>query len=55
MIEGLVLEKVRQEIEKKTWGVTEQFLDVHQIEYVNGQPQINRIDFDNRTELSLPT
>jgi len=46
MIEEQVSIKVGQEIKGKTWGVTEQFLQVHDIVLVNGQPKIERIDTD---------
>jgi hypothetical protein len=46
MLEEQVSIKVGQEIKNKTWGVTEQFLQVHDIVLVNGQPKIERIDTD---------
>ena len=46
MFEEQVSIKVGQEINDKTWGVTEQFLQVHDIVIVNGRPKIERIDTD---------
>lgn len=46
MFEEQVSIKVRQEINDKTWGVTEQFLQVHDLVLVDGQPKIDRIDAD---------
>ena len=44
MIDEQVSKKVGQEIKNKTWGVTEQFLQVHDVVLVDGQPKIQRID-----------
>lgn len=44
MFEDRVSIKITQEISKRTWGVTEQFLRVHEIVFVNGVPKIDRID-----------
>jgi hypothetical protein len=46
MFDEQVSIKVGQEIKDKTWGVTEQFLQVHDIVIVNGRPKIERIDTD---------
>jgi hypothetical protein len=44
MFEEQIIKKVGQEIKDKTWGVTEQFLEVHDVILVDGQPKIDRID-----------
>ena len=44
MFEEQVSLKVGQEIRDKAWGVTDQFLQVHDIVRVDGQPKIERID-----------
>jgi hypothetical protein len=46
MFDEQVSIKVGQEINDRTWGVTEQFLQVHDIVIVNGRPKIERIDTD---------
>jgi hypothetical protein len=35
-----------EEIERKAWGVTEQFLQIHELIYEQGKPKILRIDKD---------
>jgi hypothetical protein len=47
MFEEQVSIKIGQEIKDKTWGVTEQFLQVHDIILVDGRPKVERIDADN--------
>lgn len=44
MFEEQIIKKVGQEIKNKTWGVTEQFLEVHDVVLVDGKPKIDRID-----------
>jgi Domain of unknown function (DUF4279) len=38
--------KAIEEIELKTWGVTQQFTDIHQIIYDNNKPRIAKVDRD---------
>ncbi len=33
-----------EEIENKRWGITEQFLEIHELIYEHGKPKIERID-----------
>jgi len=47
MTDDIIIAKAIHEIETKTWGVTEQFLEVHEIVYANGKPVIARIDKDD--------
>ena len=44
MTDTLIIEKAIEEVETKTLGVTEQFLEIHQIVYENDNPKIARID-----------
>jgi len=44
MKDSLIIEKAIEEIENKSWGVTEEFLKIHQLEYVDNKPVISRID-----------
>jgi len=37
-----------QEIEAQTWGVTQQFLEVHEIAYEDGKPKLARVDRDKK-------
>ena len=48
MEEALLIQKAIEEIETKTWGVTEQFLEVHEIAYEDGKPKIARIDYEKK-------
>ena len=50
MIDNLIIEKAIEEIEVKNLGVTQQFLEIHNIAYVNDKPQITRVDRDNKDE-----
>jgi hypothetical protein len=47
MTNDIIIDKAIQEIETKTWGVIEQFLEVHKIVYADGKPVIARIDKEN--------
>jgi len=44
-LEEIVLKAI-EEIESKTWGVTRQFLDIHQVVYVDAKPKVERVDWD---------
>ncbi len=44
MTNTLIIQKATEEIEAKTFGVTKQFLEVHQIVYSDGKPKVARID-----------
>ena len=50
MSESKILEAAIREIELKNLGFTEQFLEIHKIEYVGNKPKIARIDTDNEDE-----
>jgi hypothetical protein len=50
MIENLIIEKAIEEIEVRNLGVTQQFLEIHNIAYVDNKPQIARVDRDNKDE-----
>jgi hypothetical protein len=42
-----------KEIETKSWGVTEQFLEIHDVVRVDGVPKLERIDRDKPGEVTV--
>lgn len=50
MIDNLIIEKAIEEIENGNLGITEQFLEIHKIAYVDNKPQVARIDRDRKDE-----
>lgn len=44
-LEEITLKAV-EEIELKTWGITQKFMEIHQIIYVNDKPKIAKVDRD---------
>jgi hypothetical protein len=46
MTEQEIIEAATQEIDLKSWGVTEQFLKIHSLVFQDGKPIITRIDRD---------
>lgn len=42
----LIIEKAIEEVERKTFGATAQFLAIHSLVYVDGKPRIARVDTD---------
>lgn len=44
MTDTLIIQKAIEEIETQSFGVTEQFLEVHQVVYVDGKPKVERVD-----------
>ncbi|GHB61880.1 DUF4279 domain-containing protein [Persicitalea jodogahamensis] len=44
MTDTLIIQKAREELSAKTFGVTEQFLKIHEVVYENGKPKIARVD-----------
>ncbi len=50
MTDSLIIEKAIEEIEAKTFGVTEQFLKIHKIAYTDNKPTIARLDRDKNDE-----
>ena len=46
MSDEKIIQKAIEEIESKTWGVTQQFLDIHQVVYLGTKPKIERVDRD---------
>ncbi len=44
MANNLIIQKAIEEIETRSFGVTEQFLQVHEVVYVDGKPHIARVD-----------
>lgn len=44
MLLDQISKKVAREIKERTWGVTEQFLEIHDLVLVDGQPTIERVD-----------
>src|SRR6185436_13171806 len=50
MTDALIIEKAIEEIDTKTFGVTEQFLEIHKIAYADDKPMIARVDRDEEDE-----
>lgn len=50
MANSQIIEKAIEEVETKTHGVTEQFLDVHKVVYADNRPKIARVDTDKEDE-----
>lgn len=50
MTNPIIIEKAIEEIETKTFGVTEQFLAIHKLVYIDNKPKIARIDTDKKDE-----
>ena len=46
MSDDKIIQKAIEEIESKTWGVTQQFLDIHQVVYLGNKPKVERVDLD---------
>ena len=46
MSDDKIIQKAIEEIESKTWGVTQQFLDIHQVVYLGTKPKVERVDVD---------
>ena len=44
MTNTLIIQKAIEEIEAKTLGATQQFLEVHQVVYLDGKPKVARVD-----------
>ncbi len=44
MTDTLIIQKATEEIEAKTFGVTEQFLEIHEVVYENDKPKVARVD-----------
>ncbi len=42
-----LIQKAITEIEKPTFGTTEQYLEVHSVELENGKPKVERVDFES--------
>ena len=40
----IILEKIKSELNNKEFGVTEQFLEIHEIETITENPTVLRID-----------
>ena len=50
MANTVILKKAIAETETKTLGVTEQFLAIHKLVYIDNLPKIARVDIDNIDE-----
>lgn len=50
MADSLIIEKAIEEVETKSLGVTEQFLNVHKVVYVDNKPKVARVDVDKDDE-----
>ena len=47
MADSLIIQKATEELETKTFSMTEQFLKIHQVVYENDKPKVARIDREN--------
>lgn len=47
MTDTLIIEKAFEEIQKRNFGITEQFLNVHEVVYADNCPKVVRIDRDH--------
>ena len=50
MTDTSIIDKAVEEIETKTFGVTEQFLSIHKLVYIDNKPKIARVDTDKEDE-----
>ena len=50
MTDTLIIEKAIEEVETKTLGVTEQFLAIHKLVYIDNTPKIARVDTEKVDE-----
>jgi hypothetical protein len=50
MADTLIIEKAIEEVETKTLGVTEQFLAIHKLVYIDNKPKVARVDIDKVDE-----
>jgi hypothetical protein len=46
MTDNLIIEKAISELQTKSFGTTQQFLEVHEIEYADNKPKVLRVDTD---------
>lgn len=53
MNESEIIEQAIEELEKKSFGVTMQFLDVHQIANANDKPIVARIDTERKDDIAI--
>ena len=53
MSDDKIIQKAIEEIESKTWGVTQQFLDIHQVVYLGTKPKIDRVDRDRDDGMAI--
>lgn len=44
MTDTLIIQKATEELSTKTFGVTEQFLNIHEVVYENDKPKVARVD-----------
>ena len=44
MTDTLIIQKAIEELKEKSFGVTEQFLDIHEVVYENDMPKVARVD-----------
>jgi hypothetical protein len=47
MTESEIIECATKEVEEKTWGITQQFLAVHELVYEDNKPKIVHVDKDD--------
>ena len=53
MTDDLIIKKAIEEVESKTFGFTRQFLEFHNLIYVDNKPQIARVDTDKADEVTV--
>lgn len=53
MTEILIIEKAINELQTKSLGTTQQFLDIHEIEYVDNRPKVLSVDTDKENGTAI--
>lgn len=48
MADDLIIQKAIEELEARTFGITEQFLKIHQVVYEDDEPKIARVDRETK-------
>jgi hypothetical protein len=52
-LKTILIEKAISEIENPTFGTTQQYLEVLEIEFINGKPKVERIDFTSYRNVNV--
>jgi hypothetical protein len=48
MTNSVIIEKAIEEVETKSWGVTKQFLEIHELVLENDKPKVARVDRERK-------